>query len=68
MTVIQRLAAERKRRGWSVYKVGKLAGIAPANLYRTESGETSMSLNNLEKWADVLDLEVTIQDKKPDAE
>ena len=63
MTVIQRLIAARKARGWSVYRVGQLSGITPANLYKTEAGKTSMSLNNLEKWADALDLKIAVVEK-----
>ena len=64
MTIIQRLIAERKRRGLSVYRVAHMSGITAANIGRVEQGKSSMSLNNLEKWADALDLEITVQDKK----
>ena len=67
MTVIQRLIAERKARGLSVYKIAHLAGITAANIARTEKGQTSMGLNNLERWADALGYEVALV-KKPDAE
>ena len=63
MTVIQRLIAARKARGWSVYRVGIEAGITSAILYKTEKGENNMSLNNLEKWADVLDMKITVVEK-----
>ena len=65
MTIIQRLIAERKRRGLSVYRVAYMSGITAANIARTEKGISSMSLNNLEKWADALDLEIVVTDKKP---
>ena len=66
MTIIQRLIAERKRRGMSVYRLAFIAGITAANIGRTEAGKSSMSLNNLEKWAEALNLEIVIQEKKPE--
>ncbi len=49
-----RLAAVRRRRGWSQAELGRRAGVRSSVISRAERGETSLTLATLEKLAHAL--------------
>ncbi|HEX9487836.1 MAG TPA: helix-turn-helix transcriptional regulator [Gemmatimonadales bacterium] len=49
-----RIAALRKRRGWSQAELGRRAGVASSVISRAERGETDLTLATLEKLARAL--------------
>lgn len=68
MRLIQTLITERKRQNLNVPALSARSGITAANLYRTEKGSSSMGIENFERWADALGMQVTLRRRDPQAD
>ena len=60
MDLIQQLLEARERQKVTRKALAASAGLTYMTIYKTELGQTSISLNNLQRWADVLGFEVRL--------
>ncbi len=66
MSIIPKLLREiRIEKGWTQNYVAGIMDISGENIARWERGETSPTLNSLEKWAAALGYEIDLHLKEP---
>lgn len=66
MSTIPKLLREiRIEKGWTQNHLAGKMDISNENIARWERGETSPTLNSLEKWAEALGYEIELMLKEP---